>query len=55
MSNPPSFFESLLKGLHNRASLPLTAEPIKPLNPTEKWARYCEENPGAEECRIYDV
>lgn len=46
---------SLLFSLPKKAPTPLIAEPVKPLTPTEKWARYCEENPSAEECRIYDV
>jgi hypothetical protein len=41
--------------LPKKAPTPLIAEPIKPLTPTEKWNQYCKENPGAEECRIYDV
>ena len=24
------------------------------VSPTEKFYRYCEENPGAPQCRIYD-
>jgi hypothetical protein len=27
----------------------------KPPSPTEVFKRYCEENPGALECRIYDI
>jgi len=51
----PSFFELLLKGLSTRINLKKPRTITKSLSVTERWAKYCKENPGAEECRIYDT
>ena len=32
----------------------LEDKPAKPHNPTEAFKRFCEENEGALECRIYE-
>ena len=32
----------------------LDDEVVKPEGPTESFKKYCEENPSALECRIYD-
>jgi hypothetical protein len=50
-----SFLELIFKTLFIKTKRK-EPEPLhKTLSVTEKWAKYCKENPGAEECKVYDT
>jgi hypothetical protein len=51
----PNFFQDLLNGLGVKTKPQNPKLPVTTLSVRKRWTQYCKENPGAEECRIYDT